>query len=172
MTDIVGSTRLTEAIGDSIWADHQEAHKALLRSCFTGEGGVEFDDRGDGLSAWFPAPASALRCAVAIQRASAAADPVDAGGQRICVRVALGHGAVTLQPHGNLSGLAVAATTRLLEFAAAGDIVADAAVAAEAYAVGLQATLLGDKTLRNITGTHRVYQIAMSETPPVDGQKS
>lgn len=67
-TDIVESTGLVEAIGDERWADLQGWHDGRLRSLFAEHGGEEVKHTGDGFFAAFPDPASAIDCAVAIQR--------------------------------------------------------------------------------------------------------
>ena len=67
-TDIVGSTNLVEAIGDEAWADLVRWHDQTLRSLFAAHEGEEIDHAGDGFFVAFPDPASAVECAVAIQR--------------------------------------------------------------------------------------------------------
>ena len=45
-TDVEGSTRLLQRVGDS-YAELLEQHRALLRSAFRRWGGVEVDTEGD-----------------------------------------------------------------------------------------------------------------------------
>ena len=70
-TDIVRSTDLLSAIGDEAWLDVVRWHDEKLRSLFVGRGGEEVDHAGDGFFVAFDDPASAIGCAVAIQRALA-----------------------------------------------------------------------------------------------------
>ena len=70
-TDIVRSTDLVSAIGDDAWLDVVRWHDEKLRSLFAGHGGEEVDHAGDGFFVAFDDPASAIGCAVAIQRALA-----------------------------------------------------------------------------------------------------
>jgi class 3 adenylate cyclase len=70
-TDIVRSTNLVEAIGDEAWGDLVAWHDKALRSLFAAHHGEEVDHAGDGFFVAFEQPASALECAVAIQRSLA-----------------------------------------------------------------------------------------------------
>jgi class 3 adenylate cyclase len=67
-TDIVGSTRLVEALGDEPWEALLAWHDRALRGCLEESGGREIKHEGDGLFAAFDAPDAALGCACEIQR--------------------------------------------------------------------------------------------------------
>jgi class 3 adenylate cyclase len=67
----VRSTDLVSAIGDEAWLDVVRWHDEKLRSLFAEHGGEEVDHAGDGFFVAFDDPASAIGCAVAIQRALA-----------------------------------------------------------------------------------------------------
>ncbi len=67
-TDIVGSTTLVEAIGDTAWLDLVEWHDRTLRALFSDHGGEEIDHAGDGFFVRFTVAGAALGCAVAIQQ--------------------------------------------------------------------------------------------------------
>jgi predicted ATPase/DNA-binding SARP family transcriptional activator/class 3 adenylate cyclase len=68
MTDMVGSTRLIEAIGDAAWLDLVEWHDRTLQSQFTLHRGSIVDRAGDGYLVMFDAPGDAIACATAIRR--------------------------------------------------------------------------------------------------------
>jgi class 3 adenylate cyclase/tetratricopeptide (TPR) repeat protein len=68
-TDIVGSTKLIEAIGDEAWADLLRWHDETMRDIFRRTSGEEIDHAGDGFFVAFAQSADALDSAVAIQRA-------------------------------------------------------------------------------------------------------
>jgi class 3 adenylate cyclase len=70
-TDIVRSTNLVEAIGDEAWTDLVAWHDKTLRSLFAAHGGEEVDHAGDGFFVAFREPASAVECAITIQRSLA-----------------------------------------------------------------------------------------------------
>ncbi len=67
-TDIVRSTKLVEAIGDSAWGQLLAWHDRLLRSLFARYEGEEIDHAGDGFFVSFRRGESGIACAVAIQR--------------------------------------------------------------------------------------------------------
>lgn len=67
-TDIVGSTRLVEAIGDQAWVELSQWHDQALRTSFAHHGGEELDHAGDGFLVAFTDSASALACAMTIQQ--------------------------------------------------------------------------------------------------------
>jgi class 3 adenylate cyclase len=68
-TDIVGSTRLADELGDRAWRDLVERHHALVRRELARHRGREIDTAGDGFFAAFDGPARAVRCALAIHLA-------------------------------------------------------------------------------------------------------
>jgi class 3 adenylate cyclase len=68
-TDIVGSTRLLETLGDEKWRKLLERHNALLEEQISKSGGEIVQQTGDGFFATFASPRAALEAAVAIQRA-------------------------------------------------------------------------------------------------------
>ena len=68
-TDIVQSTNLVGVIGDEAWEDLLEWHDQTLRSLFASNGGEVAHHTGDGFFVAFDDARSALKCAVAVQRA-------------------------------------------------------------------------------------------------------
>jgi len=72
-TDIEGSTRLLQELGDR-YAAVRDAHAEVLRHAIAEGGGVEVGTEGDSFFAAFPSPVAAVRAAVAAQRGLAAHD--------------------------------------------------------------------------------------------------
>jgi class 3 adenylate cyclase len=68
-TDIVGSTRLLETLGDEKWKKLLARHNDLLRARIVESGGEVIQQTGDGFFAAFDNPKAAVEAAVAIQRA-------------------------------------------------------------------------------------------------------
>src|SRR5439155_7661141 len=66
-TDIEGSTRLLQEIGDR-YAAVRDQHAAILRRAIAAGGGVEVSTAGDSFFAVFRAPVGAVEAAVAAQR--------------------------------------------------------------------------------------------------------
>jgi class 3 adenylate cyclase len=70
-TDIVKSTDLVGVIGDEAWENLLTWHDQTLRSLFASHGGEVAHPTGDGFFVAFEDAGSAIRCAVAVQRALA-----------------------------------------------------------------------------------------------------
>jgi class 3 adenylate cyclase len=70
-TDIVGSTKLVETLGDEKWKKLLARHNELLRDRIVECGGEVVQQTGDGFFAAFDNPKAAIEAAVAIQRALA-----------------------------------------------------------------------------------------------------
>jgi class 3 adenylate cyclase len=69
-TDVEGSTRLLERLGDR-YGEARAEHRRLLRAAFTGRGGVEVDTQGDSFFVAFARARDAVAAAAEIQRALA-----------------------------------------------------------------------------------------------------
>ncbi|HJW67178.1 MAG TPA: adenylate/guanylate cyclase domain-containing protein [Gaiellaceae bacterium] len=68
-TDIVGSTRLLETLGNEKWKKLLARHNTLLEEQIANAGGEVVQQTGDGFFAAFATPKAALEAAIAIQRA-------------------------------------------------------------------------------------------------------
>jgi len=68
-TDIVGSTRLLETLGNDKWKKLLGRHDELLQQQIAESGGEVVQKTGDGFFATFATPKAALEAAIAIQRA-------------------------------------------------------------------------------------------------------
>ena len=67
-TDIVGSTKLIETIGDAAWEDVLRWHDEMLRTQIASHRGRVVHSTGDGFFASFDETDDGVACAVAIQR--------------------------------------------------------------------------------------------------------
>jgi class 3 adenylate cyclase len=67
-TDIVGSTAMTERLGDRRATELVRAHDAIVRRCLKHSGGREIKHTGDGIMASFSSTPEAVACAALIQR--------------------------------------------------------------------------------------------------------
>jgi class 3 adenylate cyclase len=68
-TDIVGSTSMTERLGDACSVEMVRAHDALVRRALKDKGGHVVKHTGDGIMATFADAAACVQCARAIQQA-------------------------------------------------------------------------------------------------------
>ena len=86
MIDIVGSTRLIDAIGDDAWVDILSWHERTFGRFVARYAGEVVDQTGDGFFVSFAEPTAAIDCAVAIQRVLARRRPF---GPALDVRIGL-----------------------------------------------------------------------------------
>jgi class 3 adenylate cyclase len=126
-TDIVGSTRLADSLGDQRWRSMLQAHYAMTREEATHHGGTEVKTRGDGLLLTFTSPRRAVQFAVSFQEALAkerAADPAFAIEARVGV-----HAGEVERDGADVVGRNVSLACRLCDAAAPGEVLTSAVVA-------------------------------------------
>ena len=68
VTDIEGSTTMTEELGDIRWMRVLNKHNEAVRGCVRDHGGIELKNQGDGFLLAFPSARRALLCAVSLQK--------------------------------------------------------------------------------------------------------
>ena len=68
VTDIEGSTTMTEELGDIRWMRVLNKHNEAVRGCVRDHGGIELKNQGDGFLLAFPSARKALLCAVSLQK--------------------------------------------------------------------------------------------------------
>ncbi|MEE8519184.1 MAG: adenylate/guanylate cyclase domain-containing protein [Dehalococcoidia bacterium] len=71
MTDMEGSTNLTQRLGDAGAQEVLRTHNSIIRDALKAHSGSETKHTGDGIMASFPSASRALEAAVAIQKAFA-----------------------------------------------------------------------------------------------------
>ncbi len=67
-TDIVGSTTMTQHLGDEVAFALLELHNRIVRAALTATNGREVKHTGDGIMAVFCSAASAVRCGINVQK--------------------------------------------------------------------------------------------------------
>lgn len=163
-TDIEGSTRLLQALGDRYGAALAE-HRALLREAFTAHHGYEVDTQGDAFFVGFSRAVDAAAAAIAGQRALARASWP--GGVTLRVRMAL-HTGEPLWMGDGYTGLDVHRAARLCGAGHGGQILlsqtsVDLLVANPPP--GAEFSDLGLHRLKDIAQAERVYQLRHPELP-------
>lgn len=128
VTDIVGSTSLIEVIGDEAWGDLRRWHDQTLRSSFAEGGGEEIDHAGDGFFIAFRDAASAIGCAIKIQRRLS--EHRREHGFAPDVRIGL-HATAATRNRDDYSGLGVHAAARIAALAGPGEILTSAGTVGE-----------------------------------------
>jgi class 3 adenylate cyclase/Tfp pilus assembly protein PilF len=127
-SDIVGSTRLAEAMGDESWEALLAWHDRTLRSIFEQYAGWEVKHAGDGFFVAFADADAAMACAAAIQEALA--DHRGAQGFAPSVRIGLHRGEAT-ERDGDYYGGVVNRAARIADSGDAGEVVVSREVLAE-----------------------------------------
>jgi class 3 adenylate cyclase len=124
-TDLVGSTRLLDRLGDEAAGRLRRNHFALLRREITAAGGEEVKSLGDGLMVAFRSAHAALVCAVAMQRAVAADNR---SSHPLQIRIGL-HCGEPQHEERDFFGTDVVVARRLCDTAGANEILASEVVA-------------------------------------------
>jgi class 3 adenylate cyclase len=162
LTDIEGSTGLTQRLGDGYAAVLREV-RALIRKSVRDAGGHEVDARADEFFAVFSEPARALEAAVALQRALRKRDwPAD---EDVCVRVGIHTGRTTLSDTGYV-GIAVNIAARVCSAGHGGQILVSAAAYAAlkgSGAAGITYRTLGRYTLAGLSEPEALFQVRAAD---------
>jgi class 3 adenylate cyclase len=152
-TDIEGSTRLLQELGDR-YGDVVRNHRRIVREHFGASGGSEVDTQGDAFFYSFPRAKDAVAGAVAAQRALA---EHDWPGGEVLVRMGLHTGEPTVGEEGYL-GLDVVRAARICSAGHGGQILLSETVD------------LGHQNLKDVQH-ERLFQLALDdqrkEFPPL-----
>jgi class 3 adenylate cyclase len=154
-TDIVGSTRLAETLGDDAWERLLRRHDELVRGLIAGGGGQVVNSTGDGFFAAFETARSAVDTAIAVQEALR--DERESAASELSVRIGL-HTADATQRGADYSGIGVHVAARIGALAGAGEIVASAATLEQAGDVAISATR--SEPVRGVTTPVEVATVA------------
>jgi class 3 adenylate cyclase len=154
-TDILGSTALAEALGDTRWTQEIKAHVQLLKECVEAEDGRLIKSLGDGTMSTFSSAGAGLRTAQKIQCAMAGklAEP------HLRVRIGLHTGDV-LDAGDDFFGTVVNKAARIADAAQAGEIcVSDATRIMVGNAVEFTFTDPVATALKGFDGQHLIHQL-------------
>jgi class 3 adenylate cyclase len=122
-TDMEGSTRLTQKLGDAHAMVLLRAHDRIVAEALGRHGGSQVKHTGDGVMAAFPSVVGAIEGAVQIQRRLAEAD--DMTGLRVRMGMAAGE---PVTERDDLFGAVVQLAARLCSRAEPGSVVVSSAV--------------------------------------------
>ena len=163
-TDIEGSTRLLEELGDRYRAV-QEDHFRLMRSAIAEGGGLEVRTEGDAFFVVFPTAAGAARAAAAAQRAFAAHRFPH--GEPLRVRMGLHTGEGILGGDDYL-GIDVNRAARIAAAGHGGQVLLSEATRALAEAslpAGVSLRDLGRHRLKDLARPEHLYQLVIEGLP-------
>ncbi len=173
-TDIEGSTRLLQQLGD-LYDDVEVRHAAILREAIGQGGGTEVRTEGDSFFAAFPRPAGAVEAAVAAQRALAAHRWPD--GVTLRVRMGMHTGEGRTGGSGSAAdyiGIDVNRAARIAAAAHGGQVLLSGAtrgLVEHALPEGVTVRDLGEHRLKDIEHPERLYDLVIdglsADFPPI-----
>jgi class 3 adenylate cyclase len=164
-TDIEGSTRLLQELGDEAYGRISGDHRRIVREAFRAHGGTEIDTQGDAFFFSFPRARDAVAAAVEAQRALAAHEWP--GGSTVRVRMGLHTGEPQVGDEGYL-GLDVVRAARISSAGHGGQVLLSEttrALVGNQLPDGVSVHDLGEQHLKDIQHEH-VYELA------IDGRTS
>jgi len=161
-TDIVGSTSMTQQLGDEIALALLEVHDRIVRSALTATSGREIKHTGDGIMAVFVSAASAIRCGIHVQR-SLSEHRSENPDHPLLVRIGVAAGE-PIEHHNDLFGSTVQLAARLCAHAEPEQILVSNAVAELCIGKALPFHDLGQVALKGFDQPVHVHRVAV--TPP------
>jgi predicted ATPase/class 3 adenylate cyclase len=166
-TDIQGSTRLLDRLGDR-YRDLLAEHHRVMREAIAGAGGREVDTAGDSFFVAFTRAGEAVECALSAQRALARCEWP--GGEVVRVRMGIHTGAPEARDDGGFVGVDVHRAARVMAVAVGGQVL----LTQEArVALGPLAEVrdLGYHRLKDLPAPERLFQLLAegleSDFPPL-----
>jgi class 3 adenylate cyclase len=160
-TDIVGSTELTQRLGDAGAMGVIRAHDGIVGDALLHGGGRRVKHLGDGVMASFVSVSRAVETAVTIQRAVEAYNHKNAEGFN--VRVALSAGEPVTE-NDDLFGAAVQLAARVCSTCMSGRILVSSAVRELCLGKGFHFDDKGLVELKGFDEPMRVYEVRWSAT--------
>lgn len=173
-TDIEGSTRHLQELGDDDYARALEQHRAILTEAIAREGGVVVDTQGDGLFAVFGDAVAAVSMTVMAQLALL--EHRWPGGRDVRTRMGL-HTGQARYGTGGYVGLAVHQAARVASAAHGGQVIASSSTMdAIAGRDGMHWRTLGSHRLKDLGAPIEIYQLChprlQAEFPPLRSLES
>ena len=156
-TDLVGSTALTQRLGDAAAQEMLRAHNTIIRDRLREHGGTELKNTGDGFMASFPSASRALECAIAIQKALAEYND-GRKEQAILVRIGLNAGEPVAE-EADLFGTAVQAAARIAARARPEQILVSDVVRQLAAGKPFRFSSLGRFSLKGFRERQRLFEV-------------
>lgn len=169
-TDIEGSTRLLQALGDDYRAV-QDRHAQIMRAAITEEQGHEVRTEGDSFFVVFRSPVRAVRAAVAAQRGLASHDWPDGGQLRVRMGLHTGEGVAGGDDY---LGIDVNRAARIAATGHGGQVLLSDATRALVTArlpEGVRLRTLGSYRLKDLADAEQLHQLdirgLLSGFPPL-----
>jgi class 3 adenylate cyclase len=156
-TDIVGSTSMTQRLGDEAVMALIDVHDVTVRDAVAAGGGREIKHTGDGIMAAFASAAAAVRCAARIQKALAE-NPGRGGDSPVMVRIGAAAGE-PVESNRDLFGSTVQLAARLCSHAEPEQTLVSNVVAELCIGKGLTFRDLGEILVKGFDRPIRVHAV-------------
>jgi DNA-binding NarL/FixJ family response regulator len=160
VTDIVGSTRILERVGDRAWGELVSAHERATRDELDRFGGAEINTVGDGFLAAFETPAQAIGSAFALMAR------LDRLG--LTIRAGIHTGEVEYD-QGSASGIALNIASRIAAHANPAEVLVSATTRELAAGSGIVFTDRGEHLLDGVSEPRQLYAAIAVSTTPTNG---
>ena len=163
-TDIEGSTRLLQALGDA-YAKVRSDHAVIIRGAIAAGGGVEVDTAGDSFFAAFPTPQGAVKAAVMAQRGLQSHEWP--GGALVRVRMGV-HTGEGVASGSHYVGMDVHRAARIGDAAHGGQVIVSAATRGLVeHSLPAETTLrdLGEHRLKDIPHLEHLFDLVVAGLP-------
>ncbi|MGE0598028.1 MAG: adenylate/guanylate cyclase domain-containing protein [Dehalococcoidia bacterium] len=158
-TDLESHTELFQQLGDAGARAILRGHEEMVRNSLRAHGGEEVKSFGDGFMATFESTQQALRCAIELQRMTAAADLPS------FVRLRVGINAGEPIAEGDdFYGNSVTIASELAGRASGGQILSSSVVRELAAGKGFHFRDLGESSVSGADGPVRVFEVDWQET--------
>ena len=160
-TDIVGSTAMTQKLGNACAQKAVRTHNTAVRNAIGARRGREVKHTGDGIMATFPDPASAVAAVIQMQREIAAhnsANPNLEVGVRIGVNVG-----EAVEEENDFFGAAVQMTARICDKATKGNIWVSQGIVDACKGQKIGFIPRGGFEMKGIQGRKNLYEVGWSD---------
>ena len=157
-TDIVGSTDMTQRLGDDVAMTILELHNRIVRAALSDAGGREVKHTGDGIMAVFFSAAAAVRCGIKMQN-DLSQYRREHPDKQLQVRIGVASGE-PIEHENDFFGSAVQLAARLCAHAAPEQILMSNAVAELCIGKALPLKDFGSVELKGFDEPVRVHCVA------------
>jgi adenylate cyclase len=165
-SDIEGSTRRAEQLGDAAWMELLNFHNRLMRRQVERAGGYEVKAQGDGFMLAFPSARAAISCSIEVMRAlevHGRSRPNDA----LRIRVGM-HTGEAIEEDGDLFGRPVILAARIANQAVGGEILVSSLVREIVESRGdLAFGPSREVELKGLAGHHLLHPVLWSDRAKV-----
>jgi class 3 adenylate cyclase len=155
-TDIVGSTDLTNRVGDRRAMEMVRAHDRIVRDALKRHGGTEVKHTGDGMLASFVSVADAIAASIAIQRGVAEHNVASDVPFEVRIGAAAGE---PVTEGDDLFGAAVQLASRLTARAQPGSVLVSSAMRDLALGKGFEFVSRGSVRPKGFADTVRTFEV-------------